>query len=130
MKPTKNTTALDVLLDAGIYAFYMFAACLVWMVAEAGIVKLLTLCFEMNYFTLCVIRAVIYTLGVNAMLSLVAYREGYKAAGASVFGTLISGILATLVHFAFCLLFSFNPFCAGGVRFITALVKFGTTLYR
>ena len=28
----------------------------------------------------------------------------------------------------FCLLFSFNPFCAGGVKFITALIKFGTAL--
>jgi hypothetical protein len=128
MKGTRNTTALDVLFDAGFYAFYMFGACLVWMVAEAGIVKLLTLCFEISYFNLCVIRALIYTLGVSAMLSLVAFREGYKAARASVFGTLISGILATLVHFIFCLLFSFNPFCAVGLKFITALVKFGTSL--
>ncbi|MBQ8408375.1 MAG: hypothetical protein IJY39_05865 [Clostridia bacterium] len=119
---------LDVILDALLYAFYMFAACLVMMVAEAGIIRVLTLCFEIDYFVLCVIRAVIYTVGVNVILSLTAYREGYKAAQASVIGTLISGVIATCLHFMLCLLFSFEAFCAGGVKFITAIVKFGPSL--
>ena len=128
MTKNRNTSPADVLLDALVYALYMFGACLVWMVAEAGIIKVLTLCFEINYFVLCIIRAAIYTLGVCAMLSFAAYREGYKTARASFGGTLISGVLASVIHFMFCLLFSFNPFCAGGVKFITALAKFGPAL--
>lgn len=119
---------LDVLIDAAIYAFYMFAACLVMMVAEMLIIRVLTLCFGIDYFVLCLIRAAIYVIGVNIILSLVAYREGYKAAEASVVGTLISGILAMIIHFFFCLLFSFEAFCAGGVKFITAIIKFGPSL--
>ena len=128
MTKERNTSPADILLDALVYAFYMFGACLVWMVAEAGIIKVLTLCFEIDYFVLCLIRAIIYILGVCAMLSFAAYREGYKSARASFVGTMISGVLASVIHFAFCLLFSFNPFCAGGVKFITALIKFGTAL--
>lgn len=119
---------IDVLLDGLLFAFYMFASCLVVMLAEIFIIRVLTLFVGLNYFILCIIRAAIYLIGVNVMLALTAYRSGYKAACASFFGTLISGILALLPYFLFCLLFGFGAFCAGSVKFVTALVKFGPSL--
>lgn len=128
MNASQKTTFLDVLTDGSLYAFYMLGSCLVWMVAEACVIKVLTLCFEIDYFTLCIIRASIYTIGVSAMLFTAAYREGYKAAGSSIVGSALSCVLGSLLHFLPCLLFSFNPFCAGGVKFVTALIKFGPSL--
>ena len=119
----KNT-----LIDAPIYALYMLGSCIACMFAEMLIVKVLTLLFAIDYYTLCIIRTVIYSLGVNAILCILAYREGYKSAESSPVFTIISGFLATAIHFPFALLFGFEAFCAGGVRFITALVKFGPYL--
>lgn len=117
-----------VFIDALLYAFYMLISCVTCMFAEMLIVKVLSLLFPIPYFALCIIRAVIYTFGVNAILCIISFREGYKAAYCSVVFTMISGIAATVIHFLFALLFGFEAFCAGGVRSITALVNFGATL--
>lgn len=68
------------------------------------------------------------TVGVNAILAVTTYHQGYKTAYCSFVGTLISGAFASVIHFLFCLLFSFEAFCAGGVKFISALLKFGASL--
>lgn len=117
-----------IFIDALLYALYMLVACVTCMFAEMLIVKVLDLLVPISYFALCIIRTAIYTLGVNAILCIIAYREGYKAAYCSVICTLISGIIATVIHFLFALLFGFEAFCSGGVRSITALVNFGSEL--
>ena len=119
---------VDILVSSLVYAVYMIISCLVIMCAEILAIKIINLFVVTQYFELCVIRAVIYTLGVNALLAIISYREGYRAASFSIVGTAISGAIATLIHFVFALLFSFEAFCAGGVRFITALVRFGSSL--
>ena len=43
-------------------------------------------------------------------------------------GTAVSGLIASLAHCLFALLFSFEAFASGGVKFVTALVKFGDKL--
>lgn len=124
----KKAKIFDVAVDSLIYAISMLAACLVCMCAEILLVKIIDVCVAIDYFELCIIRTVIYTLGVNAVLSAIAYRDGYKTARCSVIGTFISCALASVIHFLFSLLFGFEAFCAGGVRFITGLVKFGASL--
>ena len=122
----------DVIIDALFYAVYMLGSCIVSCIAVAAveffIAKVICVYFPMDYFTLCIIRATIYTLGVNAILAIVSHRGGYKAAQCSIVGTAISCILAVVAHFMFCLLFRFNAFCAGGVKFIAALTMFGSNL--
>ena len=124
----RKARIFDALIDSLIYAFFMLIACLVCMCAEILIVKIIDLCVAIDYLTLCVVRAVIYTVGVNTVLSMIAYRDGYKAARCSVIGTAISCIIATAIHFLFSLLFGFEAFCAGGVRFIAGIVKYGSAL--
>ena len=124
----RKARIFDVAVDSLIYALSMLAACLVCMCAEILLVKIVDVCVAIDYFTLCIIRTVIYTLGVNATLAAIAYRDGYKTARCSIVGTFISCALASLIHFLFSLLFGFEAFCAGGVRFITGLVKFGASL--
>ena len=119
---------LDTVIDGALYALYMFFSCLVCMLVEWFISRVLTLLLEISPFTLSLIRVIIYTVGVNAILSIAAYKEGHRSARASAVGTLISGIFATAVHFLFCLLFTFEPFCAGGVKYISAMLKFGRAM--
>lgn len=118
----------DVLVNSLVYAVYMILSCIVVMFAEMLVIKVVNVLVEIDYFELCIIRAVIYTVGVNALLAIIAFREGYRAAYFQVASTAISASIASLMHFLFALLFSFEAFAAGGVKFISALVQFGTKL--
>lgn len=124
----KKAKILDVAIDSLIYLLSMLFVCLVCMCAEILLVKIVDVCVAIDYFALCIVRTVIYTVGVNATLSAIAYRDGYKNAKCSVIGTFISCLLASVIHFLFSLLFGFEAFCAGGVRFIAGLVHFGSSL--
>ena len=116
---------VDVLINSLLYSLYMFLSCLVVMFAEILAVKIANLFIVTDYYSLCILRAAVYTVGVNAILGIIAYREGYKRAKAAPVSTGISGVIATLLYGIFCLLFSFEAFCAGGVRSIAILAMFG-----
>ncbi len=116
----------DILFNSVVYAVYMIVSCIVIMFAEILTVKIVNLFIDPSALTECVICALVYTVGVSALLAIVSYKEGYRAAHYSCTGTLISGAIASILHFLFALLFSFQAFIAGGVRFATALVKLGT----
>lgn len=118
----------DVLFGTALRAVYMLGSCIVIMFAEMLAIKIINLFVGLSPLSLCIVRALIYTVGVNAILAVVSYREGYRSASFSVAETLISGALASILHFLVSLLFSFEAFCSGGVKFITALVKFGASL--
>lgn len=124
---------LNVLVDAFLYAFYMLISCITVRLAEWFLLslmygKIFSVYFTVSPFALCIIRATIYTLGVNAILAIVAYRDGYKSPKSSIGGALFSSAIATMIHFPVALLFGFGAFCSGGVKFITALIYFGTQL--
>ena len=119
---------IDILVSSLVYAVYMLISCVIVMCAEILAVKIVNLFVVTEYFSLTVIRALLYTVGVNALLAVISYREGYKTAYFSIPETLISGAIATLLHLVFALLFNFEAFSAGGVRSITALIRFGSDL--
>jgi len=106
----------------------MLISCLTVMFAEILCVKIANLFVVVDYYALCWMRAIIYTLGVNALLGVIAFREGYKDAAAAPVRVASSGIVATLIHALFALLFNFEAFCAGGVRSVAVLVKFGKAI--
>ena len=120
--------SVDILFGGIVYAVYMLISCIVIMFAEILAVKVVNLFIVTEYHLLTVIRAVIYTVGVCAILAVIAYREGYKAARFSIPVAAISGAAASVMHFLFALLFNFEAFSSGGVKFITALFKFGSKL--
>ena len=119
---------IDILVSSLVYAVYMLISCVIVMCAEILAVKIVNLFVVTEYFSLTVIRALLYTVGVNALLAVISYREGYKTAYFSIPETLISGAIATLLHLVFALLSNFEAFSAGGVRSITALIRFGSDL--
>ena len=119
---------IDILVSSLVYAVYMLISCVIVMCAEILAVKIVNLFVVTEFFSLTVIRTLLYTVGVNALLAVISYREGYKTAYFSIPETLISGAIATLLHLVFALLFNFEAFSAGGVRSITALIRFGSDL--
>ncbi len=118
----------NVAINSILYFLYMFGACIATMVVEALLVFILSRFAVIPYPVLTVIRLVIYTLGVLALLSAIGYYEGYRDASCSVGETIAGGILALVAHFVFALLFRFQAFVAGGVRFAAGLLAHGTSI--
>ena len=119
---------LDYLLNTAIYALYMFASCFCAMLVEAFTVKVLNLLVEIDYFYLCIIRIAIYTVVVLGLIFILAFREGYREVKFSPLLTILSSLTAGIIHFLFALLFGFQSFVAGGVRFISAIIEYGSSL--
>ena len=65
-----------VLLNAAIYFVYFFLSCVLVMLIEALFLRLLDRFVLLSYLAQTVIRLVIYSLGVPALVGLAAYAEG------------------------------------------------------
>lgn len=119
---------VDILVNSLIYGISVLVSCIIVMLGESLLTRVLGSMFVLKPLTLCIIRAVVYTLGVTALMGIMSYREGYRAGYSSAPETAISAAIAFVAHFLFALLFSFEAFAAGGVKFIASLVKFGSKL--
>ena len=103
-----------VLLNAAIYFAYFFLSCVLVMLIEALFLKLLDRFVLLSYLAQTVIRLVIYSLGVPALVGFAAYAEGYREADAHPGETVVSGLLAVLIpHLLLALSVSFQTVLRG-----------------
>lgn len=115
-----------VLLDAAVYLVYILLSCLVVLAAEALLLYVLDKFVLLSYLTQTVIRLVIYSLGVPAMLGAAGYLEGHREAESHPVQTTLSCGLTVLVpQLLLALLFHFRQFCAGAVPFVAGLLQDG-----
>lgn len=111
-----------------IYFLYFFGSCVLVMLAESLFVSILEKFVVIPYPVLTVIRIVIYTAGVPAILGVLGYYEGYREAAPSVAETIGGGVLAAILHLLFAMLFKFQGFVSGAVRFTAGLLHNGWTI--
>lgn len=107
------------------YFLYVFASCVIVMLIEALFTNVVEKFVALPYPVLTVIRIVIYTAGIPAILAVVGRSEGYREGACSVGATLTSGLLAILPHLLFAMLFKFQAFVSGAVRFMAGLIYNG-----
>ena len=120
---------LHILLNALIYAVYFIGSCVVVMLAESMVMFLVDKFVVLPYSVLTVIRIVIYSLGVPALVGFLGYREGYREASAAPLSTILSAVLATLIpHLLFAMLFHYQGFVSGAVRFTAGLLHNGMSI--
>ena len=112
-------------LNALLYFFYFVGSCITVMLAEALLVYIIEKFVALPYPVLTVIRIVIYTAGVVALLAFLGHAEGYREAACSVGETVAGGALASLGHLIFAMLFKFHGFISGSVRFTAGLIHNG-----
>ena len=112
-------------LNLLIYFLYFFGSCILVMLAEALLVSIIEKFVGLPYPVLTIIRIVIYTAGVPAILGVLGYSEGYREAECSVAETMVSGVLASILHLIFAMLFKFQGFVSGAVRFTAGLLYNG-----
>lgn len=112
--------------NALIYFIYFFGSCFVVMLAEALLTKIVNQFVLLDYFPLTIIRVVIYSIGVPAIIAALGYFEGYREAYISHGETAISCALALIPHILFAMLFKFEAFVSGAVRFVAGFIHNGT----
>lgn len=109
------------------YAIYFSVSCALVMLVESMLVFFLDKLIEIPYFALTWLRLLLYTAGVSALVGYLGYKEGYrKPEDDSIVETVLSGLLATLIpHLIFAVLFRYQSFIAGGVRYAVGLILHG-----
>ncbi len=112
-------------LNALLYFFYFVGSCITVMLAEALLIYIVEKFVALPYPVLTVIRIAVYTAGVTSLLAFLGHAEGYREADCPVGETVASGVLASLAHLIFAMLFKFQGFISGGVRFLAGILHNG-----
>lgn len=108
--------------STGLYICYLLGACVLTMLVEAMLVFFIDHIVLLSYPVLTIIRIVIYSVGVPAIIGVLGYYEGYREAECSVGETTGAFFLALIVHILFAMLFKFQGFISGAVRFTAGLI--------
>lgn len=116
------------LASTGIYFLYLIGACILTMLVEALFNFLLDHLVVLTYPVLTVIRIVIYSLGVTAILGFLGYFEGYREAACPIGETVTAYTLALIPFLLFSMLFKFQGFISGAVRFTAGLIHNGWSI--
>lgn len=95
------------------------------MLAEALLLKIIDNFILLDYSIQTIIRIVIYTLAVPSLISLLGYFEGYRDAESRAVETVIACAMAMVVHVLFAMLFKFEAFISGAVRFAAGFIANG-----
>ena len=111
--------------DALFALLYLIGACLITMLAEALLSYIINHIVVLSYAALTVIRIVVYSIGVTALMGVVGYYEGYREAYCSVGESLSGSLLAAVPHLLLAMLFRFQGFISGAGRFTAGLLHNG-----
>lgn len=98
------------------------------MLVEAMFIFLLDHIVLIPYPALTIIRIVIYSLGVPALLGFLGYYEGYREVDFSLSETIIAFVPAVIPHLLLAMLFKFQGFISGAVRFTAGYIHNGQAI--
>lgn len=118
----------NILLTSGLYFLYLLAASILSMLVEALLVFLINKVIVIDYHALTIIRISIYSVFVPSILGVLTYAEGYKEASFSAWELVLSFLPAAILHLLFSMLFKFQGFISGSVRFTAGLIANGTSI--
>lgn len=116
--------ALNALIDF----LYMLGSCFAVMLVEALLVFIINKFVFIPYPVLTVMRIIIYSVGVTAIMGLLGYSEGYREGHCSIGESVLGGTLALIPHVILAMLFKFQAFVSGAVRFTAGLIHNGRSI--
>lgn len=126
MKDKHRLSGGHILIDAAIAFIYIFASCLLVLLIESMLLKFLDKFVLLSYLAQTVIRFVLYSVGIPALIGIAGYLEGYREAVSHPAATSLScGLAVLLPQLLLSLLFHFRQFCAGAVPFAIGLLRDG-----
>lgn len=118
----------DSIINSLIYVVYYVCACICAVGVDFLAVRIITGFLAVSPYIICLIRTVIYVVVPVGVIFAASYKEGYRDCDVSVPSSVISCAIATVIQFLFALLFKFNQILSGGVKFISALIVYGSDM--
>jgi len=115
-------------VSAGLYFCYLLGACILTMLVEAMLLFFLDHLVLLSYPVQAIIRIVIYTVGISGVLGVLGYYEGYREVSCSVGETVAPWIPVAILHLLLAMLFKFQAFISGAVRFLAGFIHKGWKL--
>ena len=119
---------VDSIINSLIYTAYVIGACLCAAAVDLLALNILNEFLVISLYVQTIIRVVIYAIAPVAVISIVSYKEGYKEASFFAVESIVSCALACVGTFLFSVLFRFNRFVAGGVKYIASLIAYGDNI--
>lgn len=118
----------DALINSLIYSAYLFASFICGVAVDFLVLRILNSFIVLSSFDICVIRAVIYLCVSFGILSVLAFKEGYREARYSLMEIALSFLPTLAIHLIFAIIFRFNVFFAGGAKYVTAILLYGSDI--
>ena len=119
------TKLRSTLASTGVYLCYLLGACILTMLIEAMFVFFLDHLVLLSYPVLTIIRIVIYSVGIPAIIGFLGSYEGYREMDCTMGESLVAFIAACIIHLLFAMLFKFQGFISGAVRFTAGFIHNG-----
>lgn len=119
---------IDSFVNSLIYFAYIVGACLCAAAIDLLSLKILNEFLVISLYAQTVIRIVIYAIAPVAVIAIVSFKEGYREARSNLSENVISCALASVGTFLISLLFKFDRFVAGGVKYIASLIAYGNRI--
>lgn len=119
---------VDSFVNSLIYIAYIIGACLCAAAVDLLTLKILNEFLVISLYAQTIIRVVIYTIAPIAVIAVVSFKEGYREARFSLGEVSVSCVFASVGMFLVALLFRFNRFLVGGVKYISSLIAYGQNL--
>ena len=111
--------------NALFYLICLVVACLLNLAASALMIKIVNLFIEVQYFEAAIVRIVSSLLMSGVILGAVSFFEGYHFVKFEPVPTVLSMLIAGVIHLILCVVLMFTPFIAGGVRDLAGVITMG-----
>lgn len=115
--------------NALFYLICLIVACLLNLAVSALMIKIVNLFIEVEYFETSVIRMVCSLLMNGLILGAVCWFDSHHSAEFHAFSTVLSLLIASVIHLLLCVVLMFTPFMAGGVRDLAGVLTMGNSFY-
>ena len=116
---------LEAALDALFLALFQIISCMVVYFATWMLLRIVTTFVELDYFTVSAIYAVALGLGVGALIAVYGYKMTYRAAYFNLGESILTAVLATVLHLLIAAVFRYMPLLAGAALPFSGILAVG-----
>ena len=106
-------------------SIYLFASAVVSNLLGSLIIKFVEKIIDLPFWGEAVVHASSVLVGMIVMMAIMAYGDGYRYAMFDAKGTMLSAVVAAVVHFGLGAVLRFAPAFFGPVRHFSGLVAYG-----
>ena len=116
----------DLVIDALFLTLYQILSCLALYAASWMLVKIANSFVEVGFFATNLIYTLIIGIGMAVLLWIYAYKTAYRSAYFVASETVISSVIAIIVHLLLSAVFNYSAVIAGMTLPLSGILVYGT----